>query len=893
MKELFGRAIELDSAQREAFLSEVCANDAVLRAELESLLASYDVQTGVLDRPIADAAYQRGRRIGPYQVVDRIGAGGMGAVYLAMRADGSFDKKVAIKVIQSLTGSREILDRFHYERRILATLDHPNIARLLDGGTTEDGVPYLVMDYVDGLRIDEYCAAHDLAPKERIGLFCQVCAAVQYVHQHLVVHRDLKPSNILVTADGVPKLLDFGIAKLLKPDSFRDLTQGEFRPMTPGYASPEQIRGEAVTTASDIYSLGVILYELLAGQGPYRLKGDSWQEQALAACEQEPAPPSRSVPPADKLHRQIRGDLDNIVLKALRKEPQQRYVSAEQLADDLRRHIGGLPIYARPQTWSYRAWKFARRNRAGVAAALLVAVSLAGAALISIRQAQIARRERANAQQQFNDVRKLTTSFLFEFHNAIRDLKGSTPARKLLVQRALEYLSRLHSQAHGDRGLERELAEAYLKVGDVQGDPYEANLGDPKGAMASYSQALGISQTLAAADKNDSLARRYLARSYKSLGELLPVLGRPTEGAADLRKASETLESLHASDPENADLSADLATVYQVSGDLAGHPGIQNLNDKQAARASYRRALGIYTELLAQDPRSKRAQYGLALIRMRIADLAMAPGKQGLTEYTTALETLQALSASDPTNAEALRLLVQGYRKVGGAREDMGDWQGALADYRKAQAINETLVSNDPDNVQGAMSLAITLRYTGDLLAKLGEPAAAMTNYQRILALLQDLSAKEPDNVLVARRRAEMLTVTAELEARGGKAEAARTTTVEALALTRELAGRADATADDLYAYALTFLNCKPEDLREPATALAYARRSARRSDERDSDIMDLLAQAYAENQDWDDAVKAEEKAISDIPPGSGGQSEQRRRLAGRLAQFKARRDRR
>jgi len=890
IKELFGRAMELDPEARSAFLLQTCGADESLRAELQSLLASYDSEATLPVQASAGAAYGRGHRIGLYQVIDRIGVGGMGAVYLAVRADGSFDKRVAIKVIQSVIGTQEILERFRHERQILATLDHPNIAKLLDGGATAEGVPYLVMDYIEGARIDKYCAEKALSMRERIALFCQVCSAVQYVHQHLVVHRDLKPGNILVTPGGVPKLLDFGIAKLLKPDTFGDLTRSEFRPMTPGYASPEQIRGEPVTTASDVYSLGVVLYELLTSRMPYRLKTESLHEQSLAVCEQDPEPPSRVFPPSDKLHRQLRGDIDNIVLKALRKEPQQRFLSAEQLADDLRRYLEGLPVYARPQTWTYRAWKFVRRNRAGVAAAVLIAVSLAAGALIALGQARIAQRESANALRQFNDVRKLTTSFLFEFHNAIRDLKGSTPARKLLVQRALEYLNKLHAEAHGDRSLDRDLAEAYLKVGDVQGNPYLANLGDLKGAADSYRQAMRISEGLVAADRNDRTARRYLARSYKSAGEVLPSLGNPTEGAADVRKAVEILEGLRAADPENADLGAELANAYQVRGDLEGRTGIPNLGHPAAALDSYRQALGTFQQLAAKDPNNQRARYGLVLLRLLIADLGLSHGdlKGGLSEYDKLLDALQAMSAENPANAGPLRLVALGYRKVGAAREETGDLKGALANYNKAESVNEALVSADPDNAKDAMSLAITLRYSGDLLSKMGSRAAAMANYQRVLGILDEQASKEPGNVLVEGRRAELMTFVAGLQARNGERGLARATTMKALAITRKLAARNDATADNLYDYALAFLDCVPEDLREPATALAYAKQSAAKSDGHDSSILDLLARAYGETGDLVHAIEAEQRALSVLPAEQGRDSAERRKLTGRLAQFKA-----
>jgi eukaryotic-like serine/threonine-protein kinase len=411
MKELFASALELPAGEREAFLRQACGGDDSLVAELQALLSAHDsdpsqsMDSSDSSESAARAAKWEGQRIGPYRLLHRIGSGGMGDVYLAARADEAFNKRVAIKLVQTGINTQEVLRRFRHERQILAALDHPNIARLLDGGTTDDGLPYFVMDYVEGTPINTYCDTHKLAIPERIRLFRDVCSAVHYVHQNLVVHRDLKPSNILVTPEGVPKLLDFGIAKLLKPEFSShpmDATRIEFRILTPWYASPEQVRGEAVTTASDVYSLGVILYELLTSRRPYRLKSGTSDEIFKAVCDQEPEKPStrtfqiedsenkkaetesqssatiaqlRATVP-ERLRRELSGDLDMIVMKALRKEPQRRYSSVEQLSEDLRRHLEGLPVTAHRDSTSYRAGKFIRRHKTSVAAAALVIVSL-------------------------------------------------------------------------------------------------------------------------------------------------------------------------------------------------------------------------------------------------------------------------------------------------------------------------------------------------------------------------------------------------------------------------------------------------------------------------------------------------------------------------------------
>ncbi|MGZ5004605.1 MAG: protein kinase domain-containing protein [Chthoniobacterales bacterium] len=344
-----------------------------------------------------------GRQFGSYQIMREIGRGGLGAVYLAARADDEYRKQVAIKLVRRGLDTEDILRRFRNERQILAQLDHPNIARLIDGGTTDDGLPYFVMEYVNGQPINGYCDANALSTTERLTLFRKVCSAVTYAHQNLVIHRDLKPSNILVTQDGEPKLLDFGIAKLLSAgDELFTQTIPALRVMTPEYASPEQIKGDKIMTTSDVYSLGVLLYELLTGQQPYRLKTRTPEQIARAITEQEPERPSTVL--ADNQQSEIgnpkslRGDLDNIVLMAMRKEPARRYASVGQFSEDVRRHLTGLPVVARKDTVAYRTSKFVNRHRIGVAAAALVLLSLVGGIVATLIQVRTASRERAKAE---------------------------------------------------------------------------------------------------------------------------------------------------------------------------------------------------------------------------------------------------------------------------------------------------------------------------------------------------------------------------------------------------------------------------------------------------------------------------------------------------------------
>src|SRR5439155_9983423 len=364
--------------------------------------------------------------------------------------------------------------------------------RLLDGGTTADGVPFVIMEYVDGVPIDRFIVERGLSISERLRLFIQVCAAVHYAHQRLVIHRDLKPGNILVTGDGVPKLLDFGIAKLLGGGEVPpvDVTVTALRMLTPECASPEQVRGEPVTTASDGYALGVLLYRILADRGPYATAQTTPHAVARAICDEDPRRPS-DVVPDPVVARRLRGDLDTIVLKALQKEPARRYASVEQLAQDVRCHLENQPVLAQPDSWRYRAVKFVARHKAAAAAAALVAISLVGGIVATTWQAHVARTQRNLAEQRFNDVRQLTNSFLFEVHDAIERLPGATPARQLVVGKAVEYLDHLarETEAGANVDFERELVAAYIKLGDVQGKLSDINLGQSANALVSYRKA--------------------------------------------------------------------------------------------------------------------------------------------------------------------------------------------------------------------------------------------------------------------------------------------------------------------------------------------------------------------------------------------------------------------
>lgn len=824
-----------------------------------------------------------GRRVGPYLILRAIGAGGMGAVYLAERADQQFQRLVAIKLVVRGFDNQEILARFRQERQTLASLDHPNIVRLLDGGTTEEGLPYLVMDYVEGVPLVEHCTQRRLSTADRLRLFLQVSSAVHYAHQHLVIHRDLKPGNVLVTPEGQPKLLDFGIAKVIRPAyaaAAPEVTSRDLHPMTMRYASPEQIRGEPISIATDVYSLGVLLHELLTGRDPYALSDPTALAIAFAVCEGDP-----------QISRDLNPDLDNIIRMAMRKEPARRYPSVEHLAEDVRRHLDGRPVLARPSTLSYRARKFYARHKAGVlAGASAVVLLVAGVAGI-IWQSSVAQIERGRAERRFNDVRLLANSFLFDFHDAIRDLPGSTPARRLVVAKATEYLDRLAKEAAGSTELQLELGEGYLRLGGVQGNPYLANLGDLQGALNSYRKALAIAEEAARTGSSNPRVLSLLARGHQNVSDVLPLAGDPAQAAAHARKAVELFERLARAQPGKAAPRLDLSGAYETLGDILGKTGIANLGDRDAALNNYRKALDELEAVRAQEPSNSRARRGLGVVSMKLGDMLVERGRlqEAIGSFQRSRQLLEPLAA-DPHNAVARRTLAILHRKTGMALAESGDAKAALERLRESAGILEALAAADPANRQARMDLAVSLRSTADLQDFQGERAGALRDYLRVIEIIEGLAREDPSNMQRRGQLGEMqLTVGGFLAESGQKAEARRLSS-RGLATLRELADRAEATADELNRCALALLQVDPEDLRSPATALFYAERAVSQSKGRDPVMLDTLAQACFETGNLARAIQAAEDGLALLPPPPPGQPvpHTRRVLESHLARFKA-----
>ncbi len=765
VKDVLHEALEMPRAGRTEYLDGACAGNPALRAEVESLLASYDDAGTFIEESVAAPKHALpdplvvGSQLGPYRIVQMIAEGGMGAVYQAVRVDDLYRKVVAIKVIRRGVVGEYVLRHFDTERQILAHLDHPNIAKLLDGGTTPDGRPYFVMDFIAGTPIDHYADTHRLTLYDRIQLFLTVCSAVHYAHQNLVIHRDLKPQNILVTEEGAVRLLDFGIAKLLDPESLAlGPTLTTLQALTPEFASPEQLCGGKITTASDVYSLGVLLYRLLTGHRPYSFESRTIDELWDLVKHQPPRRPSTVIRDRDadatpesvsdaratrpeRLERQLSGDIDNILLMALRKEPERRYTSVEQFAGDLRRHLASEPVTARPDTLRYRTGKFIRRNRAAFVAAMLLVVSLVGGIVATSWQAHTANRERARAERRFQEVRGLATSVLFEIHDAIANLPGSTQARELLVTRAQRYLDGLASESGDDPGLQRERAMAYQRIGDVLGLPTRANLGRTAEALISYTKALDIEKKLTTADPSNRTFQADLAAIYNNICQVHQSSGHFGESLDACLNAERIQQARLAADPGSLQLRADLAATYQ---NLAG--AYFSLGDWAHSREERTRALSEFQELHRRQPGDEVYLNELANAYHRMAGLEEQNHHftEARTNALQAVALYNEISDRHPGDLRRRMGWTFATQRLGSILISLNDLPGALNAFSQVLPIREQLRALDPHDARAKVNIANSHAAVGVVLLMMGRPREAQPHFEEQLRLAAALVKQDP-----------------------------------------------------------------------------------------------------------------------------------------------------
>src|SRR5262245_42468786 len=679
--EIFDNVVALPTEHRAAVLDRECATDQEVRREVDSLLASHRAAGGFLQDRLKHALTSfletsdaQPTRVGPYRLVRELGRGGMGTVFLAERDDDQYHARVAVKLVRPGMDVDFILARFRRERQTLARLQHPNICRLLDGHTTDSGLPYIVMEYIEGRWLTDYAREHALDIEARLRLFLDVCSAVDYAHRNFIVHRDLKPSNILVDKSGAPKLLDFGICKLLTTDAVAGGHDTVVAPMTPNYASPEQLHGEPVTASSDVYALGAVLYELLVGRCPRQFE----QLTPIAIAKAVETPISiPSVAAADPMtSRRLKGDLDNILMRALDSDAERRYESASQLADDIRHYLNDEPVLARPDTVRYRAAKYVRRHRQILGAGLVVVLTLAVGLVVSLYEARL-------AAARLDQVRTLANKLVFDVNDAVRDLPGATKARQVIIQTGVDYRNSALPSVKGDSRAEVELAKAYRRLGDVQGDTGSANLGDPAGALERYRSALSLLDDAMRRNPRMLEARTEAINVYDRIGTLQGDTGK-------LRDAAKTFKQ-----------GIDLGVPFATTGDA----------DLRGALA------GVY--LGSSEIKRNMGQY-----------------KEALADALECLHLSQAVAAERSTDPEFVRGLATAYATVGMAQNNLAQLEESRANYERGVAVLEKLTAADPRNVSLNRDLMLAYGHIADVLGNpglpnLGDQAGALRMYQR------------------------------------------------------------------------------------------------------------------------------------------------------------------
>lgn len=833
------------AAARSSYLDKACGDDKDLRLEVESLLDFDDMENDLFEQ--SAFSFLRienfedetnvfiGRKIGNYKIIGELGAGGMGAVFLAERDDGAFDQKVALKLIKRGMDSDAILRRFINERQILASLEHSNIAHLIDGGTTDDGLPFFVMEYIEGETIIDYADRQNLTFDKRLKLFREVCSAVSFAHQNLIIHRDLKPSNILVTQDGGIKLLDFGIAKLLKGDTNNDTATQHFV-FTPEYASPEQIRGEKLTTATDIYSLGVILYELLTGARPYKTDSKNIREIIKFVCEDEPARPSSIVnrqstvekDSRTNLNKQrttdneqwtksLKGDLDNIILKALRKEPDRRYSSAEQFSDDIRRHLEGLPVTASNDTWKYRASKFIQRNRIGVAAAGLIFLALVSGLGATLYQANIARKERAKAEQRFNDVRRLANSFMFEINEQI--MKSPIKARELLVQRAVEYLDKLAAESGDDIELQSELATAYEKIGDVQAEIFKPYSGKTSEALLSHQKALQLREKLFAAVPDPAYGVS-VAGSRLRIGDIFLMSGKISETRDNYREAARILERLLVSDPKNSAAKSMLASSFGRLGQSIVRSG--SLGE---ALESYEKSIKIYRSLLAENPDDVKCQRSVGIVSSYIGFVKLETGKteEAVKAYGEWLEIEKKIFEKDTADVLSRSNLSTAYVWYGVALEEHGKTEEAIIHLNMGVKIQERVFEEDKGNLGEQNGLADCYLELGKVLAANKLAGESIENLEKAADHFRLIWQKDTQNLMLRHRIANSQIYLADAFLQKGNVTKAQENYEHSLAELKELTAADPENIDWRHDLAMSYMKIGEVSLKKNDKAAALA----------------------------------------------------------------------
>lgn len=828
IRDVLEKVLEQDPEQRAAYLDGVCSTDSALRKEVDALLAdSANLPSGFLQSSamaemigaevqsiVSAAALEAGQEFAQrFRLIRKLGEGGMGQVWLAEQTF-PVRRQVALKMIKAGMYDEAVVERFQSERQSLAIMDHPAIAKVFDAGTTPQGQPYFVMEYVPGLPITEYCDRKKLPIRDRLELFIEACEGVQHAHQKAIIHRDLKPANILVVeVDGkpVPRIIDFGLAKAVTQSIAGDTRKTRFGNLvgTPGYMSPEQADADIqdIDTRSDVYSLGVVLYVLLSGREPLESKhGQKEQLDELLRRLREDEPPrpstrasgdhltssaiaeARGTEPR-QLTRILRGDLDWITMKALEKDRSRRYGGPSDLAADIRRYLNQEPVLARPASAAYRSGKFVKRHKLALAVASVFAVMAIAGIIAIVREAQIARMQEARAESRFESLRKLTNSLLFEFHDSIAALPGSTTARELVVRRALEYLQQIKADAPDDPATLRDLAAGYERLAQIQaglGTPHLGGAGTPVQAKELYGNALEIRQKLASRDPANATLQLELAGTLLNIALIHEQLG-------DMSGAIQFLEQRLAIQEKLAREQASDTLAFETARTLSSMGELQVwLGDRDSALAYENRALDIGNGLLKASSNSVRARATVwrSLTWSGWAFKLERKFKDAAASWRRALDISQKLASEYPNNTTYQRYLISDHGNLCETLAYAGEFSEVRSHCEAAIAINQMMVNSDKNNAQALADLGNSNMTMGLALYLMHSPQQALIYEQKAASIYQDLALHDPDSLSNALDQSESLLYLGRVEADLDRPELARKSAVEAEKLLEELVKR-------------------------------------------------------------------------------------------------------
>jgi serine/threonine protein kinase len=742
IEEIFQGALDRPISERKQYLAEACRNDPEFLREIESLLASDDDAESVLHSLVADNVKQMtessiasdlGSQVGPYLLVRELDSGGMGVVYLAVRSDDQYFQIVAIKMIRKGLETAELVQRFRVERQILATLNHPNIGAILDGGEAKDGRPFIVMEYVEGQPITLASEGRGLSIRQRIELFRSLCSAVHYAHQKLIIHRDIKPSNVMVTPEGVVKLIDFGTSKPLEPQtvlSDDNATQSGFHLMTPDYASPEQVQGKQLTTATDIYSLGVLLFELLTGSRPYTLRDLSPAAAERALVEQHSRKPSSAPNLSRRSRKEIAGDLDKIILMAMNYDPAQRYLSVQHLEEDLLRYLQGRPIAARSASPLYTLKKLVQRNKTFVLTAFAITAVLISSVLVYLRQSR-------KADRRVAQVRTLANSAITDMTDKLQHSSASIETQAALFHSALTYLDELRRSTGNDPRLLLELSKAYVRVGDLEGSPLVANLGNSGTAVTSYQKACQAAREAHARMPGDE-STQALIEAYQRLGGIQSFLGNLREAHDSYQQGLSWAQSFWQRKPGDPVRKRLLAMNYAGLGDV----DLRNLHPDQALQW-FSMAFQVFGTSPSGDEDHDQLLIGLYCDAGGTLN-ELGKQSQALESDRKAAALAEALSQRYPSSVHARRAIFLADEEIvlplaGRDALNVADSGQAQVYARKALEIAQMLDGRDSGDVQGPYDLALAYQGMGDSF-RLTDSDVAGEWYGKSIALTKKLA---------------------------------------------------------------------------------------------------------------------------------------------------------